>query len=197
MAADPTIALVTEDEVKVHLRMAAAALTGDEIARLERAIEDASTWFARKVGRALLQHDLVERHDGRGGTVLYLRGGPPVTEVTSVVVDGETIPAAANETADGWELISGDTEPHIILRGYAFTKGLRNVLVTRTAGWPLAELPEDIKGAVLQLIDLRWSEGNRNGAMSTSAGGGAVSWGGSPIFANISGVATSYRRQWL
>jgi hypothetical protein len=197
MAVDPAIALVTVDEARAHLRLGDTALTADETSRLERAVNDASTWFAGKAGRALVSHSGVERHDGRGGDVLYLAGGPPVTAVASVVVDGVTIPAALSETADGWELLCAETEPQILLRGYVFTKGRRNVVVTRTAGWTADAVPEDLKGAVLQLIALRWNEDARNGAVSAAMAGGSASFGGSPIFANISGVAASYRRQWL
>jgi hypothetical protein len=193
VAVDSAIALASLEAVKTFLRIGEASLTAEETAELERQINDASAWFASRCGRDFLRREYVDQVDGRGGSVLYLAGAP-VSEVTSVTVDGVEIPAAASEVESGWQLVGED---QLVLNGYRFTAGTRNVVVRYLAGWPVEEIPADLAGAVLQLVALRWKEGGRGGAVTQSVAGGSASWAGAPTFANISSVADAYRRRSL
>jgi hypothetical protein len=93
-------------------------------------------------------------------------GNPPVTAVTSVKVDGVAIPPAAGPTAAGYSF----SPTMLYLRGYAFSRGGRNVEVACNRGW--AATPADLERACIELVGLRYKERDRIGQVSQSLGAG-------------------------
>jgi hypothetical protein len=95
----------------------------------------------------LLPHSVTEVQDGTGGNILVLKEWP-VFSVSSVVVDGITIPQAMQQTPgwvlDAWNGVPPGRMQALRLRGYSFGSalpGARNVAtvqVTYQAGYQIA-----------------------------------------------------------
>jgi len=78
----------------------------------------------------------------------------PVTAVSAVSIDENSIPQSTSVTEPGWILLNDRLE----LRGYVFTAGTGNVMVTYTSGF--ATVPQDIERACVELSV--WVYQNRN-----------------------------------
>ena len=153
--------LTTIERLRSYL--GAEYVTRDD-ALLQTLISAASAFFIQEVGREIALTSYTDTVDGGGGTTLNLRASP-VTEVTSVTVNGETIPERTTWDGQGWTL-KGD---QVRLVGYTFAVGLDNVVVEYTAGW--ATVPDDIQGAVCELAILKRNERDRLGVFSRSVPG--------------------------
>jgi hypothetical protein len=92
----------------------------------------------------LLPHSVTEVQDGTGGNILVLKEWP-VLSVSSVSVDGITIPQAAQQSPgwilDAWNSVPPGRMQALRLRGYSFGSAARNVAtvqVTYQAGYQIA-----------------------------------------------------------
>ena len=112
--------------------------------------------------------DFTEARDGQGDGVI-LRNWP-VTSVTSVSVDGTTIPAATTATASGWLL---DSESNgVRLRGYTFTRGIQNVVIVYKAGLTSGHrILGALEHAALVTAATWWKRRSHVDLASTSANG--------------------------
>lgn len=88
---------------------------------------------------------VTERRHGDGSRRMLLNEGP-IYSVTSVTVDGDTIPAQPSATEDGW-FLDGDV---LELAGYYFTEGRGNVTIVYTAGFTVSD-PHTIPAAPYQV----------------------------------------------
>ena len=177
--------LTTLAKVKRHIFGANPVADDDDI--LERLISEASTEFERRTDRQIASSSIVETFNGSGLTQKVLREYP-VTAVSSVTVNGETIPARPSVTEDGWIL----DESTIRLVGYYFTEGTANCVVTYTAGY--TTVPADVEGAVIQLVALRFSERDRIGQMSRSSADGTVAFQTTSLPYAIRAVIDDWKR---
>lgn len=120
------------------------------------------------MSRTIASANYTETYDGSGegyaATCLYL-DQQPVTSVTSVVVDGTTIPAS-NGTSSGWLLSQGV----LSLIGYSFTAGTKNITVSYTAGY--ATTPPALETVATMLVAQRFRERGRIGIQNESDGRG-------------------------
>ena len=114
---------------------------------LSRLITQVSRAVYNDIARSIILPEAVTQYyNGMGRPFLLLRDWP-VTNVTQVVVDGVLVPPAPPMTAGqalqpGWTLEEPDDQPpgamqKLVLRGYVFSKGLSNVLVSYTAGYQI------------------------------------------------------------
>lgn len=115
---------------------------GDRPVGLVRALEMASDRFRQEADGQLIHHVADDEVvlDSVGGPVLLLPQ-VPVTEVSSVVVDGEAV--------DDFEW----SERGILRRARGWPRGLRAVTVTYSHGF--AEIPGDVVDAVCEMAAMR------------------------------------------
>ena len=143
------------------------------------------TWISRTIAQTTYT---AETYDGPGGVRLGLRNFP-VTAVASLAIDGVTIPAASGPTANGYILSASRTG--LVLRGYRFTEGVENVVVTYTAGY--ASTPADVDQACKELIALRYKERDRIGYVSKSVGGEVVAFSQKDMSEGVKTLLNAYR----
>lgn len=138
--------------------------SSDEAAQLQRLVTAVSVWIQDWLSRDIASQAYVETRDGQGGARLSL-GDYPVTAITSVVVDGISIPASTGPAVPGW-VLANDA---VVLRTYRFTRDLANVVINYTAGY--AATPPDLEQATLELAAMRWKERERIGHSSINMAG--------------------------
>ena len=112
----------------------------------------------------------------------------PLQAVSSVTVNGFTIPAAPTPTTHGW-VISNNA---IALRGYEFSRGYSNVEINYTAGYDTT--PPDLEQACLELCGLRWREKGRIGEVSKNIGGEVITYMVKDFPPSVLTVMSQYRR---
>ena len=139
--------------------------TTTDDALLTRLITAASQFILTWLERTLVQQSYAETRDGTGGTSLAF-GNSPVSAVSAVAVDGVVIPSSPDVVSPGYAF----SATRLYLRGYAFTRGVRNVALSYTAGY--AATPPEIEQACIELVCRRYKERNRIGEVSRAIGGG-------------------------
>lgn len=116
---------------------------------IQRMIDAVSAWFERETGVPVLADGYVEQHDGPGGPRLLLRRRP-IQSVASVLIGALDVPPADGTTGAGFTW----TTYSVVLRGYVFTPGVRNVEVAYTAGYD--DVPADIQQFVVDAVTLAY-----------------------------------------
>jgi hypothetical protein len=76
----------------------------------------------------------------------------PITAVASLTVDGKDIPAAPTYADRGYTA----DEDALVLNGYIFTKGRRNVQIIYTAGYTYDRVPYDLRQAIIETASLMY-----------------------------------------
>ena len=140
------------------------------------------------IGYQVASQDYDLTLDGRGGDVLALGAKPPLTAVSSLVIDGTAIPAAASRTAAGYRF----SPSAVWVRGYIFTRGRGNVELACTRGWDAT--PADLEQAALELIGVRFKERDRIGQDSASMQGQNISFSTRDVPADVQRVLDSYKK---
>jgi len=112
----------------------------------------------------------------------------PVLNVSSVSVDGVAIPLAQSSRQDGYQF----NDIGVYLNGYTFTRGLQNVAIAYTAGYP--EPPVDIKQAVTELVAMRFRERDRIGVSSKSIAGENMSFTVADMPDSVKTILHNYRK---
>ena len=156
-------------------------------ALLARLISSVSDQFRSETGTNPKQTTYTEVRDGNGLDGLSLLNWP-VISVTSVKVDGSTIPQRSTVADAGWVLTNSG---RLKLVGYTFTAGVANVEVVYSAGYQT--VPSDIEQAVIKMVALQFADRKRIGLNSLSQAGGSVSFGDAPVLAYWRSVVENYR----
>jgi hypothetical protein len=123
--------------------------TADD-ALLTRLITAVSGWIVGYLNRPILTATYTNTSNGNGGDTLLLPN-TPITAVSSVSIDGVSIPAQTGPTTSGYTF---DTSA-IYLNGYSFTQAKANVQITYTAGF--ATVPLEIEQAAIELVEYRYT----------------------------------------
>ncbi len=168
MAVDP-LDLATVAEVNDWL----GAPQATDAVLIQRAITSFSKDVYKRTGRRALNQvmTLSDRYSGQGGYVQQLHDYP-IQSVTSVTVNGRTIPQSTDYVQPGWVIdTSGEQESVAIVGGsgarygsgeslggyvpiggpvYSFSRGIMNVAITYTAGY--ATTPEDLQQALVEYV---------------------------------------------
>lgn len=179
--------LTTVERLRGHLRL--EDQSDDEL--LATLVSVASAWAKVQIDRDVVAADYTDTVSGDGGSEVVLREYP-VLSVASVTVDGAAIPQRT--AGDGWEL-DDPKSGVLVLVGYRFTRGFRNVVVAYRAGWET--VPDDLAQAVLEEAALRYRDRDWGGATYKLQGGDIVDRRGeasSGSWAFIRGVLDKYRR---
>ena len=136
------------------------------------------------VERDLLVQTYTERQDGNGKPEMFAAHWP-IVSVQSLSIDGLTIPPAAVQFDDQL----------LMLVGYRFVRGRRNVQITYTAGF--TETPEDIAQVACETVALRYRERDWQGYASKALAGEVVSFTNAAFSKASLLVLNSYRRTFL
>jgi uncharacterized phiE125 gp8 family phage protein len=136
---------------------------------LTRLITAASGFIASFLSRSILTASYTEYRDGPGGNTLSTLNYP-ITAVSSVEVNGVAIALASGTVNYGYQF----NDRQIVLRGYKFTRGFRNVKVSYTAGY--ADVPVDIEQACLELVAYKYRSRDWVGQASKIVGAETVSF---------------------
>jgi uncharacterized phiE125 gp8 family phage protein len=161
--------------------------TGTDDAVLARLISAASGFIQSGLNRQLGQAAYTEIRNGPGGNRLVF-ANPPVTAVTSLEIDGETIPAAGDGDAPGYLV----DERLLYLRSYSFTEGIRNVTIRYIAGF--AVIPPELEHACVELVALRYRERDRTGYASRSLQGESAAFALKDLPPGVETVLNKYRK---
>lgn len=118
---------------------------------LSQLISAASAFTVTYCGTPFLSQSYTETRSGKRTREMPLKN-TPITAVSSLTIDGESIPAGAAVVTPGYYF----TDTMLMLEGYVFTRGRGNVVVAYTAGY--ATVPLDLQQAVNELVMLRFKE---------------------------------------
>lgn len=132
-------ALVTLDETKTWCKVGALDTTYNDL--LSMLINAVSTFLINRIGRGVKSADYTQKMVWEGGNLIVLKNYP-VSTITSVKVDDETITDYVSLTDQGLIYVNDEIE-----------KG-STVEINYTAGY--STVPDDLKVACLELIKTRF-----------------------------------------
>lgn len=132
--------LATLTQLKQDLNI---ANSNDDV-QLQRILDEISGWFLNQINRgSLLNATYNERRNGNGGDSIVPRYYP-LTAVSSITINGTTIPASPDGVQSGFI----NDEWTIYLVGcYRFLRGRQNIVLNYTAGY--ATVPPEVERGVL------------------------------------------------
>lgn len=159
--------IVQLDALKKYLAL--TVTTDDDM--LEDMILRAEDAARQYVNRNLSFSQFTEKRNGNGAAVLQTREFP-IASIVSLSVGGVAISASATTTSVGYQF---DDEA-IYLTGYKFTKGVRNVAITYTAGYKSDVMPFDIRQAVIEMAGLVYRRRDHLDVSSKSLAGETISY---------------------
>ena len=123
-------ALCTVAQCKAYLDIASADTSQDS--KLELLINAASSLIENYLDRKLVYQGYVEYHDGRNSDRLLLKEWPAI-KPTEIIFDQTWSFGAENVIpVDNYQL---ESEVMVVLKGYKFPRGNRNIKVTYYAGY--------------------------------------------------------------
>ena len=156
---------------------------------LQSLITNVSAWIEQWLSRSLFSALTVSTRDGTGTDTMMAEEWP-VTAVTSVEVDGKSIPASTGPSVAGYAFSS----TKFLLRGYTFTRGQLNVKLTYTAGY--AAIPGEIEQSCLELCALRYRERPSVSISSKTLGSGeTVSYTQQDMPKSVLALLNNYKRR--
>jgi hypothetical protein len=169
--------ICTIDDVK---NFAGITSTNSDVV-LQMLLADSLQAIGSFCNRNFVSQPYVEYRDGNDATKI-LTANYPLTAVASVMVDGVLIPQQTAPGLNGWFYIPGSRR--IVLVGYKFSRGDRNVILTYTAGFGdagnVAPWPADLQMALIMYIVTRYKERERLGVGSKSLAGESVTFTDGP-----------------
>jgi hypothetical protein len=157
--------MTTLDNVKQYIGVSST----DDDALLSRLITAVSEGFESCLNRVISSAQYTELRDGNGKQAMMF-ANMPATAVSSVKVNGVSIPAAPDITSYGYRF----DESLLTLNGATFEKGRRNIEIAYTAGY--VTTPKDLEQACIEVVALRYKERDRIGHQSKSIGGENVTF---------------------
>ncbi len=146
------------------------AITGTELdALIDALVLRASAAIEAYLSRKIESAAHVEIRAGNGGRSMMLEQYP-VTAVSAVTINGQTIPQSSGFGTAGWRLANRS----IVLEGYSFARGNANVQIDYTAGYQ--SVPADIEQACIETILLALERRSHIDVSSKSLAGETVSF---------------------
>jgi hypothetical protein len=159
----------------------------DDDTLLSSLVSGVSRWIENWLSRTIASATYAETLDGNGKDAIFLTN-TPITAVSSVKVNGVSIPARASVTGSGYTF----DEDGIYLVGYCFTKGRRNVDLGYTAGF--ASTPEDLELATKKLVGMSYKEKDRIGQSSKGLAGEQTNFIVKDLPADVECILQNYKR---
>lgn len=170
-----TTPLATLQDVKTYAAITSANL--DTV--INQLLPTSLVAIGAYCNRIFQSQQMTEYRDGNDASRMLLVNYP-ITSFQSLTIDGITIPASVN-LGPGY-FFAGRA---LVLRGYKFTRGLRNVVIQYTGGYgdasgvngaDLAPWPSDLKMAYMMYVVTRMKERERLGVGSMSLAGQSVTF---------------------
>ena len=128
-------------------------------------ISNASAFIERFCNRTFASTSYTETRNGNNRARMMLNNSP-ITAVSSLSIDGYSIPASTGPTVGGYTF---DSHSLYLRPGYIngsgfgaygeFTGGIQNVVIAYTAGF--ATVPSDVAQACIELIAFKMAKRNR------------------------------------
>lgn len=198
--------LCTLDEVKSWLNIQPITDTSED-AILTQLIGWVSQNVRRYCSRDFDQQAYTEVYNGVGSDKLFLKNSP-IVSVASLVVNGAVIPASAAYNQAGFQfdsdmiyLIGGGGVPPQSWNGSAaFSRGIRNISITYTAGFlrntdpATDQLPQDLRMAAIEAVALKYRRRTIPHKTSETLGGENTSYLTDEFTKQIRGILDRYRR---
>lgn len=175
----------TLTEVKEYLGIAETSTKDDSL--LGKLISRASSFICNYVSTSFLQADYVEQRDGNDSMRLMLRN-LPVTNVSSVIINGQNIPPGGNSQKNGFWF----DDTFVYVNGYRFNRGMSNVSISYTAGF--ATIPIDVEMTCIELVASKYKRKDRIGKTSDGLAGQQTNYTISDLTAEQKKTINSYKR---
>lgn len=156
---------------------------------ISRLVSAASDYIQTWLNRTFAISSYTETRNGTDGDGMAVKNYP-VTQVTSITVDGVSIPQSTSTGMSGWTL--NDTGTMIYLRGYRFTRGRSNVVLNYSAGF--AATPNEIEQACIELVGLRMKDRDRIGVVSKGLAGESITFSQKDFSDAIQTTLTNYKK---
>lgn len=164
--------IATLDDIKTYTGIT----TNNQDALLKSLIPGCLAAIGAFCNRVFPNRTVTEYRDGNGSSRMQL-ANYPVTSFSSLTIDGRTIPASVNG-GPGYVVFPGTRR--IVLNGYTFFYGNRNVVMTFNAGFGddagVCPWPDDLKLALIMFVVTRAKERDRLGIGSKGLAGESVSF---------------------
>jgi hypothetical protein len=169
---------------------------GGDDATLSRLISSVSAWFASYCDRTFEHTHWTYTLSGRGGPSIMLPDHP-VTSITSVTVDGVTIPARPSVTGWGW--IQDGSNKITICGATAgwpacFSKGAMNVAIAFQSGY--STIPSDLEQACIECCASWYRRRSRIDEQSKSIQGEVISFSTADCPTAAKSILDLYKRPW-
>ncbi|MGH8158372.1 MAG: phage head-tail connector protein [Rhodanobacter sp.] len=191
MAEDDTVPddadLCAVADVQAYLNLS----SNQDNALLQTLITNASAFIDNYCNRTLLSNVYTETRNGTGGESMSVRQFP-VTAITSLTIDGQTINPATSFHTPGfvWD------EDMIYLRGgLRFCRGAQNVTFTYTAG--MSSVPADINQACVEIVALKYKRRLSIEVSSKTLNGEVISFNNTDMPASAKSTLANYKRVFL
>lgn len=177
--------LTTLAKVKEYLGIPDA--TTDDDALLTRLVTAASDYIETLLNRSFASAQYVQTENGNGRDTI-VAADYPVRSVTSLTIDGRAIPEATSPTAAGYQF----DEDGFYLRGYTFTRGVRNVVITYAAGYDTT--PPAVEDVAITLVAEKYKYMGRVGEVSKNLGGQIVTFKPSDMTDELKNILRNYQK---
>lgn len=155
-------------------------------ALLTRLISASSDFIKTWLSRDINQISYSSSRHGTGSIRLMLRNYP-VVSILALSIDGMVIPPSVNGS-NGY--VYDDFS--IMLIGYIFTRGIMNVALSYTAGYPT--VPTEIEQACIELVSIRYKERDHIGQVSSAMGGQTVTYNQKDLSDSIEATLAQYKK---
>lgn len=185
MSGPSPIDLTTLAEVKAYLGI--TGTTSDVL--LQSLITAASQAIANYCNRTFQVTAYNEMRSGNGNSE-FVTLGYPITSVSSVTVNGNTIPSAGNAwPRNGYS----NGEWSITIDGYCVPRGRKNVALSYSAGY--AVIPADLDQAAIELVALKYKQKDRIGVSgSEGIDGQHITYKDISMSTSVTDVLRQYKR---
>lgn len=176
--------LTTLENVKGYLGLTDSVEARDDL--LQRIITAASALIESILGRTIANDEYTETRNGNG-TATMVAKYYPVTAVSSLTVDGTEIHVAVSQTDSGYLY----DEDGFYLRGYLFSKGVKNVSISYTAGY--SETPADIEDMCIELVAKKYKYREHIGQASKILAGETVTYERYDLTKDMKSILRNYQ----
>lgn len=154
---------------------------------LARLVTAASTFIQSHLNRVFKSASYTEHRDGTGGFIMSV-ADYPMTAVSQVSIDGQSIPAVVNAGDAGYVY----TPTAVKLVGYRFSRGMNNVILGYTAGY--TSIPFDVAQITVELAARKYKERDRIGIQSKTIGPEVVSFKVSDLTDEFKSLLRQYQK---
>jgi hypothetical protein len=177
--------LTTTENVKTYLKIKTEDTTSDAL--LAILVTAASDYIQNILNRTFKATDYVQKCNGNGVGVM-LASDYPVLSVAKVSINGVEIPAATSDTSNGYIF----DEDGIHLRGFVFSKGVKNVILSYRAGYEVT--PPIVADVCALLVTKKFKYLDRIGHVSKILAGETVTFERSDLTDELQSVLRNYAK---